>query len=1088
MKSSNPNITAKLLTLGCFFGLGMGAMSAATWKVEAEKAGAGSIAKKLKGQPLNPTWIVEQVADASGGAIITVANGSADGETNPIPVVIPTAGTYRVWVRHYKISGNYTSFYALFRDDLGQAVDFHNIDFMPQVGRAKPLVSDPVAPKGTKPEFVWTSFDITFERPMDGTLSFGPSLGKVGGKLGVDCVVISDDKAFDPAKTDLTKIGADPGAKQTITPPKGMQLAPVITAHSSFFAGESDPEKRFTFSLINQIPTYRNYAWDVQMGSNFDHGWYNGQGKYGIYTEVVGDYGYTGQDLAIQVPAPTGRLVNADGKVYPDKFSYSYEPFVKAYKEKAFATVDNFKDDDDAKTFMASAEESGYFDYSDAAKEAYHKWLAQRLGTIDNLNALWRSQYKSFDEIPLPKKPTEKDNKANWFAFREFCSLEYVKFTAVRTKGLREHDTKHRYSTGQSAVLLINSPTFTANGPLDTEDMIDVGFAGEREFGIDSYSTADSLAGCDINFLLSITKDKLRLVNNEFNVHSQDPRQMSQTFWAMIGMGVKGVSVYALQPTANNWLFHMWSLLYADDTPRPKLGVIADANQEVHRLERILGSSKGEAFVKPVALYYSRIDLSLEQPTLGVYSSSIDSPYRIYALLRGLGYTVRWITPKQIVAGDLKDVSAVFMLGANHVPVEAATKIADWVKEGGCLAGDQWAGGFDQYDRTQTILMDIFGIRPAVIEHAMDKATAKDKLRMTTTPVAGGIDPEVLRTLGADELFKSVEEMWDQWDSTHPVAKAVGSWHLSGFELKKTQVIAPTAEVIGMTMGEKSYPGIVLNDYGKGHALYTAIMLGTLFETGPLAFEWDSAREGPGLFHIIDAFLKYSGVKPFSEVDLSERLGWRMRIEAPQVDPKGNIFIGVTSLNEAPLASLPLTLRWPVAAPKMLLCAIAGSRELKQLPFELKDGKLKVTMPGFDTAASLLALNNSDPLVSLNISGAPRGIAGLLDMTPETRLKIKATVWNPSSRKLPAGEVKLFTFPGWFCVAGEQKVGTIEPYSHQEVSFEIEAPAICTKLMLRPIVFKYAAGTVTSTPCTEMVWWNNTISKTETSNKVSLTK
>ncbi|MEO8824582.1 MAG: hypothetical protein ABI443_01995 [Chthoniobacterales bacterium] len=54
----------------------------------------------------------------------------------------------------------------------------------------------------------------------------------------------------------------------------------------------------------------------------------------------------------------------------------------------------------------------------------------------------------------------------------------------------------------------------------------------------------------------------------------------------------------------------------------------------------------------------------------------------------------------------------------------------------------------------------------------------------------------------------------------------------------------------------------------------------------------------------------------------------------------------------------------------------------------------------------------------------------------------------------------------------------IEPYGHQEVSFEVEASALCSKYSIRPIVFKYSAGKVTSTPCTEMVWWNNIKDKT----------
>ncbi|MEO8206719.1 MAG: beta-galactosidase [Chthoniobacterales bacterium] len=1068
-------------------------MPAATWKIGAAKAGPGGLAKILPGQPVVPTYTVEAVTEAIEGNIIS---GTANGETNPIPVIIPKAGTYQVWVRHYHIEGTYTSFYVLFRDQLGQAVDFHNVDFKAKahVASAKPVIRPagvpaPVVaptPVTAKPQFVWTSFDITFEHPMNGSISFGSSLGEQNGKLGIDCVVITDEKGFDPAKADVKTLAAEAGPVQPQTPPAGMQPAPVLTAHSSFFAGETDPYKKYDFSFINQNPTYRDYAWAVQMGGNMDHGWPNGSTKHGIETEVSNDFSYlVAQKFSQTIPAPTGRFANAAGVVSPGQFSLSYEPFRKAANEENAAYLKNFVQDPDTTHIMISTEGSGYLDYGDAATEGFHKFLAGRFGDIAKLNAAWRTEYASFDAVPLPQMPKETDNKAAWFAFREFSGLEYVKAIADQAKIAREHPGRKLHATGQSSCLTINSPTFTTGGPMDYEDLINVGFAGENHFGIDAYSTADSFAGCDMDFVLSLAKDK-KFVNNEFNVHSQDPRNMSQAYWGMIGKGVKGAATWCFQQTPNLWMYYMWALVNEQDTPRDKLGVIADANLEVHRLERILGSAKPAEFVKPVALYYSRMDLSLKQTTLGVYSSSIDNPYRIYAVLRGLGYPVRWITPKQIDAGELKNVGAVFLVGVAHVPESAAKKLSEWVNAGGCMAGDQWPGAFDEYDRTQTTLLDAFGIRPIVTAAAMTKAAAKDALEKTTTPVGGGIDPEVLRTLSADELFKNVEEMWEQYDSKHPVAKAVGNWHLSGFELKKAQVISPTAEVIGMTMSMQHDPGIVLNDFGKGHTLWTGIMMGTLFETGPVAFEWDSAREGPAVPHILGEFLKYSGVQPLSEVGLPERLGWRMRIETPLVDPKGNVFVGVTSLNEAPVQAFPLSIRWPAnLAPKMVLVATQGSRELKQIPFEVKDSRLTVTMPGFDTAASLIALKNTDPLVSLDITGATRGVGGILNVTPKTRLKIKATVWNPSPNKLPAGEVKLFTVPGWFCNAGEMKVGAIEPYGHQEVTFEVAPPELFTKYSLRPIVFKYAAGTVTSAPCTEIVWWKNT--PTEPA-KVSLNK
>ncbi|MEO8206029.1 MAG: hypothetical protein ABI615_07595, partial [Chthoniobacterales bacterium] len=136
-----------------------------------------------------------------------------------------------------------------------------------------------------------------------------------------------------------------------------------------------------------------------------------------------------------------------------------------------------------------------------------------------------------------------------------------------------------------------------------------------------------------------------------------------------------------------------------------------------------------------------------------------------------------------------------------------------------------------------------------------------------------------------------------------------------------------------------------------------------------------------------------------------------------------------------------------------------------------------------DTHASLLALKDSDPLISMKISGAPRVAAAILEVTPNTRLKIKAMVWNPSPKALPAGNVKLYAAPGWFTNEQEVKVQSIPAYGNRDVEFEVQAPAICGKRTLRPIVLKYEADKIVSTPCTEIVWWTNPVKPVSLSKK-----
>ncbi|MEO8205120.1 MAG: alpha-amylase family protein [Chthoniobacterales bacterium] len=1060
---------------------GASLLNAATWLVEAEAVGANpSRERQLPGvTPQAETWMLEKNPDASGGMLLS---GTWGRETARLPLKIPQAGTYRIWVRHYQTPDAPTSFAIIIRNSLEEVAAYQTIDFKAAIVSPKgeiPVAASQPPADAKPPALVWTSFEVTFEYPTEATLSFTFALGQLKGKMGIDCVILSNDLAFNPEKDDWQKLGNEGCPLETAQPPKGMKPALPLEMHSSFFVGEPDREKQLQLGMCNAAQPNRDYPAILQLGYNRDHGWQNGSSKYGIHTMVRPDTTYPLTEMLKNHPAPEGRYANADGKT-SDAFSNSFIPYRVESSAQTAKDILNFKDLDDVEAFILCGEGSGILDYGDTARTEFHKFLEKRFGTVAKLNVLWSTNYESFDKIPFPKNTDV--NKAAWFSFREFSGLAYVDTLAEKRRAIIASDPKHRPVTSQAPCLGILAPGFTSVGPMDFEDLINVAFEGQPLFGYDAYSTGDYFVGCDTDLLLSFTGDR-RLMNSEFNVHAQDPRIMARTYWSILSKGVKGITTWCYVPSPSMWMFVMWGMLNDDGTPREKLAAQADANHEVHRLEKLMGTAQPVMAVKPVALYYSRLDLSLPQTTFGVYSSAFDSPYRIYGILRALGYPVRWISPRQIEAGGLKDVGAVIMVGTKYVPAGAAVKLAQWVKDGGCIVGDDWPGALDEYDRPQTTLLDVFGIRPVENAQQMDVAKAKEALAQAETPVAGGLNPEVFRALNAEELFKQVEEMWSQPASKHPVAQAIPPWHLSGFDLKKINV--NSGEVIGMSMGDGTagLPSMVLNNYGKGHALYSAIMLGTMYESGPVAYEWDSTQEGPGLYHLLDAYLKYSGVKSFAKTGLPERQSWKTRIELPLADEKGNQMIGITSLNDAPLPAFPLTLDWHKQAPdlKMLLMVHEGSREIEKVSYEIKNGQLKLTMPRFDTHAALLALKDSDPLLSMKISGAPRVAAAILEVTPNTRLKIKATVWNPSPRILPAGNVKLYAAPGWFTNKQEVKVESVPAYGSRDIEFEVQAPAICGKRTLRPIVLKYEAGKVVSTPCTEIVWWTNPVQPVELS-------
>ena len=545
-------------------------------------------------------------------------------------------------------------------------------------------------------------------------------------------------------------------------------------------------------------------------------------------------------------------------------------------------------------------------------------------------------------------------------------------------------------------------------------------------------------------------------------------RIAARTFWTMVGKGVKGIYCFQFQEGTHHDSYPKWALLRHDLAPKNKLGAFADCAHEVHRLERLLTHARRRDAVKPVALYYSRIDLSLDQPLASTWGEGVDSPYHVYEVLRGLGYSVRWITPKQIEEGQLASVGAVVLVNAQHVPATAASTLAGWVKEGGAVIGDRWPGAFDEHGRPQDVLAPIFGVcaaKPGKSQRAKGKLALEESTQ--------GYGEVTISAIEGDERHKTVGEMWQQWDATHPVARELGPYMLSGFGLQRVQCV--DGHVIGMTFGGR--PGVVLNEPGKGHSLYIAMLLGSLYSSSATQFEWDTTHSGLDAFRLLDAFLKHAGVQPAVNIGLPPRLRAKVRIEVPLVDAAGNVLIGVTSFNDESLVSLPLTVRWPEGLPEPVraFVVVGGSRQLTQCPSDLVDDSLHVTVPEVDTHATILLLRDSAPLVSLRVKGAPRAIAGLLHVSPGTELQVEATVHNPSPRRLDAGDVALVLPRGWSTPRSQRSIRAIKPWAKRSATFRVTAPSLCAARRLRPLLVRYTNATLTSTPATELVWWEGAL-------------
>lgn len=91
--------------------------------------------------------------------------------------------------------------------------------------------------------------------------------------------------------------------------------------------------------------------------------------------------------------------------------------------------------------------------YSDAARDAFRVWCADRYETIEALNEAWGNifwsmEYNSFDQIDLPNLTVTEPNPAHSLAFRRFSSDQVVSFNRLQSDLIKAHSdapTSHNY-------------------------------------------------------------------------------------------------------------------------------------------------------------------------------------------------------------------------------------------------------------------------------------------------------------------------------------------------------------------------------------------------------------------------------------------------------------------------------------------------------------------------------------------------------------------------------------------------------------------------------------------------------------------
>ncbi len=1001
------------------------------------------------------------------------------------PVGVAESGKYSVWVEYYAPADKPMNMAMRIDAPTGEPIHYERIDYKSGLASAKPWEKKEL---NRAAGWRWHKFSVTFEYPGDYTFYLTRAEGArwpAGGHPPhrVAAVWLSNDPAFDPAKNPHEK--ASPYKSAAV--PQGFHPARDIPLTAALNTGITDAKRRFRSAIHQNYPIFFNSQLLIDVGCDVEQNDYmrKGPNSTGLKGAHNLQNGPDWKTINTRYPmpkegdnsTPVGRKANAEGK-YWNEWSASFEPFNELAYKKDLAEVQNVVTgqlNSRVESWSIAWEQAGTYDYGETSVKAYRKWLEEYYGSLAKLNATWRTNYKSFDEITPAKRAdcvgaTKLTNAfaraqatANFIDFRDFCSKEYVKIVARRVKAAQTDPEKRPIAT-QFANLDLNAVEWSGWRPLNDEDLFRFGVAEADRFGYDVYAV-DDWVGAEYDTFSAFGYDKKRMEVREGSTHTPDPDLAVRSYWTLIGKGIKGFSHFMLQEGNNHAEFPKFALTNYDQTPRPKLAAYSDAIRAVRQIENVLVEAKREHAVKPVAIYYSRTCNALQERSLGsLFDCGPDNVFRVYELIRGNGYPVTFITDTQIrESKKLDDLAALFFVDAKYIPTDVLEKVENWVERGGAIFADYQPGIYDGHGFPQDRLLKFLGIEPIVAKKVDSLAAEKNPF---------GYSAMSFDVVDADQLHKTQFEFFQQWDSTHPIAKALEKFMFSGFGYQ--QVTSTAGETI--VMAQNSRPAAVIREHGKGTSCYFAGYLGSIYGGAATTYEWRDAHSDPSPYRFIDAYLAFVGAKKVATSTQPQRIRTKMRFESPLVDGRGNAILSMTSYNDDGVK--PFTVTWALPAsvkePKRLYALTQGSRRLTNLDFVQKKGEVTFNMPGFRDYAAVLALNEAAPLVSVDFAPARRGEVNLVEANPNQILTARVKVFNPSAKPLAAGKVTLRLPKGWFYDKETAEVPEIPAYGEsRDLIFRIRPPAACAATRIRPMNFIYENGAVKSMPTAEVVWWKD---------------
>lgn len=290
-------------------------------------------------------------------------------------------------------------------------------------------------------------------------------------------------------------------------------------------------------------------------------------------------------------------------------------------------------------------------DYSPEAKAGFVKYAKKLYNNdLDEFNRVWGSDYRRFEDFEAPVAEEASRRPGAWLDWRRFQEESYTDFMAARFKNVSEADKGRRRVVFKGTQCTLEMPAVYKLRLNNHEMLADK----TREYskgwyGIDMYGNTDRNCyeyNYFYNCILNPADPEDRRWNwgvfaAETNNHTGPDWQFAESFWRVLGNGVKGFDFFTLgkKGAKGDWATFGFTRA-SDGVRRGKLYYAARLGAMIHRTEQFWAQSRPYT-QGAVAMLIPTRDVLLSEPAgASRWDYSQNNRLNVYTHLREAGYRV----------------------------------------------------------------------------------------------------------------------------------------------------------------------------------------------------------------------------------------------------------------------------------------------------------------------------------------------------------------------------------------------------------------------------------------------------------------